>query len=287
MNIISVAMATYNGEKYIKEQLLSICQQNMLPNEVIVSDDGSKDRTLEIVKEMAEVAPLSIKTYINRGRHGFIGNFRNALSHCSGDYIFLCDQDDIWEKDKVSSSIEIIKKTNASVLCTGFRLIDKDGLNLDDINRFDSSPICGYKDWTGELKQVTTDRLVWGNFCPGCTYCCTSNVVSDFLYINNNEMSHDYQLLMLGSINNNSYYYDKPLSRYRIHGENAIGATIKRGGPRHIVPRVHKFLCNASQLGYELPLNKKILYAVFLVLKIPFLKMKYAQLSKREIVIGL
>ena len=100
--MISVCMACYNGEKFIQEQVDSIICQLGLDDELIISDDGSNDRTLDILFSYED---SRIKILHNRACHGFVGNFENALSHAKGDYIFLSDQDDIWKKEKVQKVI--------------------------------------------------------------------------------------------------------------------------------------------------------------------------------------
>lgn len=96
--MISVCLATYNGEKFIGSQIDSILSQISLLDEIIISDDGSCDRTIEIISAFRDTR---IKIYRNT-RKGIVSNFENALSMASGDYIFLSDQDDIWLPNKIS-----------------------------------------------------------------------------------------------------------------------------------------------------------------------------------------
>jgi glycosyltransferase involved in cell wall biosynthesis len=98
---ISVAMATYNGERHIREQLESIACQTLLPCELVITDDGSTDTTLQIVEEFARTAPFSVRLIRNESRLGYSDNFIKAASLCRGDLIALCDQDDIWLKRKL------------------------------------------------------------------------------------------------------------------------------------------------------------------------------------------
>lgn len=95
--MISVCMAAYNGEKYIKDQLSSILKQIGPNDEVVISDDGSKDKTKNIVDSLNDTR---IRYVENRNKHGFTHNFENALRLAQGDYIFLADQDDIWLDNK-------------------------------------------------------------------------------------------------------------------------------------------------------------------------------------------
>lgn len=99
---ISVAMATYNGEKYIREQLDSLARQTLLPVELVVTDDGSNDETLQIVEDFARRAPFPVRVFRNETRLGYADNFIKAASLCQGDWIAFCDQDDIWMDQKLS-----------------------------------------------------------------------------------------------------------------------------------------------------------------------------------------
>lgn len=110
--MISVCMATYNGEKYVREQTDSILAQLGADDELIVSDDGSADATLAIVRSFNDPR---IKIFQNPGCHGPNGNFENALNHAQGDYIFLADQDDIWLPGKVDTCIEALRSADCIV----------------------------------------------------------------------------------------------------------------------------------------------------------------------------
>jgi glycosyltransferase involved in cell wall biosynthesis len=97
----SVAMATYNGEKYIAEMIESILSQTISVTEIVISDDMSTDRTLEIIQRVTNNQNVTIKVLVNRQRMGFAKNFENALRHCTEEWIFLADQDDKWPQNKV------------------------------------------------------------------------------------------------------------------------------------------------------------------------------------------
>jgi glycosyltransferase involved in cell wall biosynthesis len=99
---VSVAMATYNGSKYIRQQLESIAAQSYLPCELVVTDDGSNDTTLQIIQDFAATAPFPIRISPNERRLGYADNFLRAASLCEGDIIAFCDQDDVWEPSKLA-----------------------------------------------------------------------------------------------------------------------------------------------------------------------------------------
>ncbi len=99
-------MATYNGEKYIREQLDSLAAQTLLPCELVVTDDGSTDLTLEIIAEFALTSPFPINVHKNLRRLGYADNFLKAAGLCRGDLIAFCDQDDIWLERKLAICTE-------------------------------------------------------------------------------------------------------------------------------------------------------------------------------------
>ena len=88
----SVVIATYNGSRFITEQLESIIHQTVLPSEIVISDDGSTDSTIELIqsfRERIKDLPIQVKLIKNDSDHGVLGNFQNAAIHANGDYIFL------------------------------------------------------------------------------------------------------------------------------------------------------------------------------------------------------
>lgn len=109
---ISVAMATYNGEKYIKEQINSILKNLNQNDELVISDDGSKDATLNIISNFND---NRIKV-INGPQKGVIKNFENAIKNCKGKYIFLADQDDLWLDNKVEKVLETFEQRKCKAI---------------------------------------------------------------------------------------------------------------------------------------------------------------------------
>lgn len=117
-------MATYNGERFIKEQIESILRQLSPEDELIISDDGSTDLTLEIIKEIRD---RRIKIFKNSFKN-VVNNFEFSISESAGDYVFLSDQDDIWHPRKVEKVLESFKQTNADLVITDIALIDSTGV---------------------------------------------------------------------------------------------------------------------------------------------------------------
>lgn len=122
--MVSVCMATYNGAKYLREQVDSILIQLGQEDELIVSDDGSTDDTIEILRGYNE---NRIRIFHNNGRKGVVGNFENALRQVQGTYIFLADQDDVWIDGKVEKCITVLQ--NADLVVTDCYVTDSN-LNI-------------------------------------------------------------------------------------------------------------------------------------------------------------
>jgi glycosyltransferase involved in cell wall biosynthesis len=114
--IVSVAMATYNGSAYLREQLESIAAQTRPPDELVVSDDRSSDETLAILREFASGAPFRINLYQQPAKLGYPQNFSAALEQCSGKFVFLCDQDDVWMPEKIDSVLDCFHRAPQAVL---------------------------------------------------------------------------------------------------------------------------------------------------------------------------
>ena len=135
--MISVCLASYNGEKYIKEQISSILMQLSDDDELIISDDGSTDLTLSIINAFDD---KRVKIFYNgqyADRHKFsrshykvTSNFENALQHVSGDYIFLADQDDVWFSCKISVVISALQDNK--LVMSNYSIIDGDGILVED-----------------------------------------------------------------------------------------------------------------------------------------------------------
>lgn len=105
---ISLAIATYNGANYLSELLNSLINQTVLPDEIIVVDDKSIDDTVLILKEYSSKLP--IKIFENEKNYGVNLNFKKAVSLCSGDYILICDQDDVWFPENIETKVSLLEK---------------------------------------------------------------------------------------------------------------------------------------------------------------------------------
>ena len=225
--MISVAMATFNGETYIQEQLDSIYNQTRKVDEIIIVDDCSNDLTVQVVEQyILSHKDIDIKLYKNEENLGYKKNFKKAISLCHGDYVFLSDQDDIWKSNKVEDMISIMEKNpNISVLASSFELIDQKGdvftVPLD--SRMSNNNLLMKKVQTNDVVPISFYELSIRNSFQGCALCLTKKLCARFLECFTEEFVHDWLIVLLASETNSMYFYNAPLFQYRIHDKNAIG----------------------------------------------------------------
>lgn len=202
--MISVCMATYNGEKYIEEQLKSILSQLGENDEVIVSDDSSTDNTLAIVESFNDVR---IKIFPNNKFHSPIFNFENALKQATGDYIFLSDQDDIWKSDKIRVMLSYL--THYSLVVSDCFIVDKDG-NLVKKSYF------GKKiPRSGIIKNIVHNNYL------GCCMAFKKEILEIALPFPRKIAMHDIWLGLCASLFYSTFFIPNKLIYYRRHETNA------------------------------------------------------------------
>lgn len=228
--MISVCMATYNGEKYIREQMNSILEQIGEEDELIISDDLSSDKTVEIIKSYKD---KRIKLYIHEDNHGFVRNFENALVHANGDVIFLSDQDDIWMPDKVKVTIAALDNCDFTV---------SDCITINENEQVISqSRIKDYHIKTGFWRLMIKTRYL------GCCMAFRRNVLDAALPFPNNAylMEHDLWLASVAECYFKTSLIEKPLIKYRRHGGNVSNGGDGKGYslPVKIYRRFYRLFC--------------------------------------------
>ncbi len=201
----SVAIAAYNGEKYIVEQLNSILRQLGPEDEIIISDDGSSDRTLELI---AGFCSAQIKVFQNPGK-GIISNIENAIRNTSGDIIFLCDQDDVWLPDKVS----IIKKR---FLESRVNLVVSDAYIVNEnLEVLEDSFFKLMNSGSGFFKNFVKNTFI------GCCIAFKKELKDIVLPFPQNIPMHDSWIGLLAELKGEVLFIPEKLIYYRRHGDNA------------------------------------------------------------------
>lgn len=196
----SVCVATYNGERYIEAQLRSILAQIAASDEVIVSDDGSTDRTLEII---GSIGDKRIRV-VHSTAHYFRDNFANALRHAKGEIIFLSDQDDVWLDGKYDRCIAELK--NVDLVCTNAKETDK------DLNVINEDFFSVYHSGTGILKNSLNNTYY------GACMAFRRNVLNEALpFPETHEIGHDVWLGLVAEMTGTVRFIDTPYLLYRRH----------------------------------------------------------------------
>lgn len=236
--MISVAMTTFNGEKYIEKQIESIIHQSLPVDEIIVCDDGSTDHTVELLKKY-DVALIQ-----NFQNLGYKLNFKQAMEKCNGDYIFLCDQDDIWEKDKVKDMMQIMEShKNIHVLASSFTYIDgQNQMILTTLNKgYSNNNLYNKEVEKNDLVSVLTDEFIYGNYFQGCALVMDKQTRDFVVHHFDDRLPHDWIISLYASIDGGMYFYNKSEFKYRIHSDNSIGvSTLNQSATQH-VNRAYQF----------------------------------------------
>ncbi len=196
----SVCVATYNGEKYIEEQLRSILVQLRPDDEVIVSDDGSTDRTCAIVESLADPR---IRLLHHNG-HDFKQNFVNALQHAHGEYIFLSDQDDVWLDGKYERCVQELKCVD--LVCTNSKITDEH-LNVVCDNFFKL-----YHSHKGILRNIIN-----GAYYGSCMAFRRTLLSSALPMPSSQDVNHDLWLGLVAEMAGSVKFIQEPCLLYRRH----------------------------------------------------------------------
>lgn len=207
---ISVCIATYNGEKYIKEQITSILLQLKENDEIIVSDDGSKDNTLDIIKSFNDVR---IKIFNNTGKHGVVPNFENALKNATGNYIFFSDQDDIWAPNKVELCIQALQEHD--LVIHNSLIMDSVG-NVSNINFFSNR-----NSNNGYWKNLYKNSFV------GSCMAFRKELLPHVLPFPKHILWHDMWIGLMAEKKGKTVFIPDILLYYRRHGNNASATAEK------------------------------------------------------------
>ena len=216
---VSVAMCTYNGVRFVGEQLRSIAAQTRTVDEIIVCDDGSTDGTV------ATVEAEGISVVRNERRLGVTKNFERAIGLCTGDVIFLCDQDDVWHREKVAVLMDGLaghgRDARATLAFSNAAVVHADlspaGYRLWDSAWFDAAEQARVR--RGDAVPVLLRHAV----AAGATLAFRAEYVPLVLPIPDLPHSHDIWITLLLACVGRIEPVDRDLIRYRLHGANTVG----------------------------------------------------------------
>ncbi|MBR3519386.1 MAG: glycosyltransferase [Paludibacteraceae bacterium] len=239
--MISLVMATYNGAKYIREQMDSILSQTLRPDEIIVVDDCSVDETISILHEYD--SKCNIKIYENAENCGVNRNFEKAISLAEGDYIFISDQDDVWFPEKIRTTYDkLLEIEKDGPACVSSMAMDADAnLNVIPISKV-------YMDAKYEL-------ALYSNGSQGCSLAFNKKL-KDIVLPLCKEFIYDHYIGVFSCFLGERYTIGKPLMYYRHHGRNVVSSTVNK---------YHKGLSEAMAVYYLLKRKERLYLLQYLL----------------------
>ncbi|WP_348825262.1 glycosyltransferase family 2 protein [Flavobacterium aestuarii] len=266
----SVAMCTHNGEKFIKYQIESILQQSLPIDEIVICDDGSNDKTIEIIQQFQVDYPNKIFLHQNPINLGSNKNFEKAISICKGDYIFLSDQDDIWKKNKAEKIIQFFSENEtAEAVFSNAELINDNNKKFTDNNLWNSIGFIENKlpkpiDLYHHIKFKS-------NTVTGATLCIKKEIKSLILPIPDiHKFHHDEWIAIITASRKKLEYLTDELISYRIHEEQQIGAKGNLNKNRlknHLTTAQHIFNHTAPEKYLDYARLTRIYYRNYLKFK--------------------
>ena len=216
---VDILLATYNGEKYIKEQVESILNQTYENIQIIISDDCSTDKTRQVLKEYENNE--KIKIFYQEKNLGYVKNFEFLLKQVESNLYMLSDQDDVWKKEKVEKSVEKIESEKLDLVFGDLEVVDE---NLNTLYKSYNR----YTHLIHKIKKYQKDyRLQYLYNCmTGCTIISRKNWIDKVLPFptNSKYMIHDYWLGLVIALNGKVGYIEEPYILYRQHGKNQVGS---------------------------------------------------------------
>ena len=217
---IEVLLSTYNGEKYIDQQLMSLIKQEDVIIHILIRDDGSQDKTLEIVERYAK--EYDFISIIKGKNKGFAKSFWDLIQK-SGEYEYyaFCDQDDIWDKRKLISAIELIKKKNIKS--------PKPTLYTSDVQSMDNNFNLLKKHTFGFKGTLSLDDSLIRSVLPGCTFVFNNELKKIACQYHGRIISHDWLIYQIALIFGQVVFDNNVYMNYRIHENNTIGVETKFG----------------------------------------------------------
>lgn len=224
-----VIISTFNGEKYILQQVSSIVRQTIPPTRIIIRDDGSSDSTTTLLKEIAAAhCPVEI---IFGQNVGYIKSFEALVRNCTSEIIFFCDQDDVWLEEKAENILQEFRMhKDAKCIFSDACVTAQD---LTPVRRLVGRLTC---------TNIGVNQLLWRNIVTGATLACKREFLFSHCVPFHKQVPHDFWIGCKAAAVEGLIYHSNPLILYRQHEANAIGAS-----KRNIVARAFSSLTLKSR----------------------------------------
>ena len=243
--LISIAMTTCNGEKFLKEQIDSVLSQTYSNFELVVCDDCSADSTRLILKEY-EQKDRRIKLHFNGRNLGFKKNFEQALQFCTGEFVAFADQDDVWAENHLESLLSCIGEHD--IACSNSVLVDE---NLKPLST-DMKTICHFTSVPKDKPELFFYFLFGNNFVQGTASLMRKDFLMKCLPIPEFIIFHDYWFAVNAAACNGIVYLEDSTLFYRQHGKNITNNT------NNVLKKVKDAVSNAATMKKKHAANLSI-----------------------------
>lgn len=211
LNNFLILLSTFNGDKYIKDLLESLIGQENVKCKILVRDDGSSDKTLEILQSYSNVLNLELHIGENVGANESFKLLMRIAADRDFDYIAFCDQDDIWEPTKLKRASQQLENSEKSLYASRRKLVDHKGKYL--------------RMYPSRTVSISYENSIIENVCAGCTMVLKHDYFKEIMGLGLPQISgsYDHAIYNMSSVLNEGFFDQESRILYRIHSGNAIG----------------------------------------------------------------
>ncbi len=223
----SVAMCTFNGEKYLQEQLDSLANQTVTPNELVVCDDCSTDNTIQILEKFKSQAPFTVKIIQNESRIGVVQNFSNAIVNCTQDIIFLSDQDDYWQPTRIEKMLQQFEIDPRRMVVSSNAVFGDDKLNPIPMESMLESRLAIDKYFNKMANGYLTTKNI--SLEAGCSMALQRGYAHQIFPVPLKEIGYDIWISNITPFLGIKYFIcEEPLFIHRLHNNNCSWSLVNK-----------------------------------------------------------
>lgn len=276
MEKVDVLLATYNGEKYLKEQIDSILEQTYSDFRLLISDDGSTDGTRKILEEYKN-KDSRIQVFFQESNLGVVKNFEFLLKKVESAYYMFSDQDDIWKAEKIEKSLNKIENDNCDLVYSDLEVVDEK-LNVTYESYWKLKGI-----YNKIKKYNNFESLYLNNFVTGCTIISKKELIDTYLPLPNTSkyVLHDYWISLILSQNGKIDYIEEPLIKYRQHKNNKVGSK-KKSNELRTIDEIRKLFIEVKKEHFKVFIENEEKFLSEDVKKLNKKSLEYYEMLERK-----
>ena len=221
--MVTVLLATFNGEKFLEEQLNSLLNQSFSDFRIVIRDDGSTDNTLEIIERYKGISPEKIEICPSgEPTHSAAGNFFKLIELYNDDYIMLCDQDDCWLPDKIEKTLAAMKKTEENFGNDTPILVHTDLKVVDEKLKIINNSFIKLQGLSPNFCEL--NNLLMQNCVTGCTSMFNKALLEKLFILPSTVAMHDWWIALIAAAFGKIVFLNESTILYRQHSNNEVGA---------------------------------------------------------------